>query len=61
VKVRVEIFNFSLKRSEKTETQVVKEEMAEIRKENHVLMRDMKLFQHYFFNFWKERSRDTLM
>lgn len=24
-------------------------------------MRDFKLFQHYFFNFWRERSRETLL
>lgn len=25
------------------------------------LMRDHKLFQHYFFNFWKEKARDVLL
>ena len=24
-------------------------------------MREMKLFQHYFFNFWREKSRDVLL
>lgn len=24
-------------------------------------MIDHKLFQHYFFNFWKEKSRDVLL
>lgn len=35
--------------------------MNEIKKENMLIMRDMKLFHHYFFNFWKERSRDALL
>jgi hypothetical protein len=24
-------------------------------------MRDQKLFQHYYFNFWKEKARDVLL
>ena len=40
---------------------MIREEMSEIKKENMYIMRDMKLFHHYFFNFWKERSRDALL
>lgn len=61
VKLKVQIFDFNLKKSEKTDTEVIRDEMNDIKKENMVLMRDMKLFQHYFFNFWKERSRDSLL
>ena len=39
----------------------MKEEMADIKQENVSLMREMKLFEHYFFNFWKERCRDNLL
>jgi hypothetical protein len=35
--------------------------MADIKQENVSLMREMKLFEHYFFNFWKERCRDNLL
>ena len=35
--------------------------MNEAKKENFVILRDMKLFQHYFFNFWRERARDNLL
>jgi hypothetical protein len=35
--------------------------MADIKQENVHLMRDMKLFEHYFFNFWKERARENLL
>lgn len=41
--------------------EVLKEEMADIKQENVSLMREMKLFEHYFFNFWKERCRDNLL
>ena len=61
VKLKVQIFNFSLSKTPKTDTEVIREEMVDIKKENVALMRDMKLFQHYFFNFWKERSRDGLL
>ena len=61
VKLKVQIFDFSLRKSGKTDTEVIRDEMVDIKKENTVLMRDMKLFQHYFFNFWKERSRDSLL
>lgn len=61
IKLNVQIFNFELKKTLKTDTQILHEEMAEIKTENVQLMRDMKLFQHYFFNFWKERCRDNLL
>ena len=61
VKLSVQIFNFNLKKTCKTETEVLRDEINEIKQENTNLMRDMKLFQHYFFNFWKERSRDSLL
>jgi len=35
--------------------------MCDIKTENVALMREMKLFEHYFFNFWKDRSRDHLL
>lgn len=61
IKLKVQIFSFSLKKSHKADTQVIREEMAEIKKDNMLIMRDIKLFYHYFFNFWKERSRDNLL
>lgn len=61
IKLHVQIFNFKLRKSNKTEVQVLKEEINDIKSENTSLMRDMKLFQHYFFNFWKERSREVLL
>lgn len=61
VKLKVQIFNFSLNKTPKTDTEVIRDEMTDIKKENVALMRDMKLFQHYFFNFWKERSREGLL
>lgn len=61
IKLKVQIFNFNLRKTTKTETEILKEEMHDIKKDNVSLMREMKLFQHYFFNFWKDRSRDSLL
>ena len=55
------IFNFSLAKSTKTDTEIVREELRELKREKVLLMRDQKLFQHYFFNFWRDKSRDTLL
>ena len=55
------IFNFTLQRSTKSDAELVKEELADLKREKVSLMRDFKLFQHYFFSFWKEKSRDTLL
>jgi len=32
-----------------------------LKQEKLALMIDHKLFQHYFFNFWREKSRDVLL
>ena len=55
------IFAFTLSKSSKTDAEVVKEELRDLKREKVLLMRDFKLFQHYFFNFWKEKARDTLL
>jgi hypothetical protein len=56
-----DIFNFTLPRSAKGDAQVIREELTELRREKMELMREFKLFQHYFFNFWREKSRDVLL
>ena len=55
------IFAFNLSKSSKSDAEVVKEELRDLKREKVLLMRDFKLFQHYFFNFWKEKARDTLL
>ena len=55
------IFSFTLPKSTKSDAELVREELRQLKREKLLLMRDFKLFQHYFFNFWRERSRDTLL
>lgn len=40
---------------------MLREELALVKQEEMNLMIENKLFQHYFFNFWKEKSRDVLL
>jgi hypothetical protein len=61
LKLVIEIFHFTLKKSLKSDSDLVKEELSEIKKEKNNLIRDIKLFQHYFLSFWKEKSRETLL
>ncbi len=58
--LNVQIFNFRLAKSHKSEADLVREELKELKREKVSLMRDFKLFQHYFFSFWKEKARDSL-
>ena len=55
------LFSFSLPKSTKSDAELVREELTSLKREKMLLMRDFKLFQHYFFNFWREKSRDTLL
>ena len=55
------LFTFTLPKSSKSDAEVVREELRQLKQEKMSLMRDFKLFQHYFFNFWKESSRETLL
>lgn len=59
--LQVQIFNFRLAKSEKTDAELVREELKELKREKVALMKDFKLFQHYFFSFWREKARDSLL
>jgi hypothetical protein len=50
-----------LNRSDKSDAELVREELKELKREKVALMRDTKLFQHYFFSFWREKARDSLL
>lgn len=53
-------FTFNLPKSSKKDVEIIREELASLKQEKQRLMLDHKLFSHYFFNFWREKSRDTL-
>jgi hypothetical protein len=40
---------------------LVREELKELKREKVALTKDFKLFQHYFFSFWREKARDSLL
>lgn len=49
LRLQIEIFDFTLSRSTKSDAELIREELNELRKEKQLLMRESKLFQHYFF------------
>lgn len=55
------VFHYKLSPAPKSDCEVIREELAAVKAEKLQLLLDHKLFQHYFFNFWRERSRDILL
>ncbi len=55
------VFDFKIPKSQRPDTDIIREELCELKKEKQTIMRDQKLFEHYFFNFWKEKAREMLL
>ena len=56
-KYEVEIFKFPLKKVPKSDVEILKQEICQMRKDNTRLKGELKMFRYYFLNMWKERSR----
>jgi len=54
-------FVFQLKRSSKSDSELIREELQAIKREKQLIMRDLKLFNYYFYSFWKEKFREHLL
>eukprot|EP00347_Sterkiella_histriomuscorum_P017103 403350657 len=52
---------FCLQKSAKTDAELIKEELNELKKEKLMLMREHKLFMHYYFQFWDEKMRKNIL
>lgn len=61
LKLSIQIFNYSLRKSGKSDADLIRDELNEIKKEKQHIVRDTKLFIHYFFSFWTEKARDSLL
>lgn len=57
MELKVEIFKFPLKRVPKSDVEILKQEICQMRKDNQRLKGGLKMFRYYFLNMWKERSR----
>ena len=57
MELKVEIFKFPLKKVPKTDVEILKQEICQMRKDNTRLKGELKMFRYYFLNMWKERSR----
>ena len=60
IKVVVDIFTFILEKSKKTDTELIRSELGEVKKESDQLLKDLKLFNYYFLNHWNDKYRDTI-
>ena len=57
MELKVEIFKFPLKKVPKSDVEILKQEICQMRKDNSRLKGELKMFRYYFLNMWKERSR----
>jgi hypothetical protein len=57
MELKVEIFKFPLKKVPKSDVEILKQEICQMRKDNLRLRGELKMFRYYFLNIWKERSR----
>ena len=57
MELKVEIFKFPLKKVPKSDVEILKQEICQMRKDNLRLRGELKMFRYYFLNMWKERSR----
>ena len=61
--LRIEIgslFDISLPRSPKSDAELIREELNELKKEKQLLLRESKLFMHYYFEYWDEKMRKNV-
>lgn len=56
-----DVFDFRLKKRAKTDIEKVKEQMKGLKEDRSKIDRQMKLFNMYFFCFWKEQQREPLL
>lgn len=58
LKLQVDLFGFDLKKKEKTDIQKVNEEVAKLQEDKLMIDKEMKLFNFYFFNYWREQTKE---
>ena len=52
------VSTFYLKKNNKTDLELIKSEINDLKKKGDEALKQIKLFQYYFLNFWKEKYRD---
>ena len=57
MELKVEIFKFALQKVPKTDVEILKQEICQMRKEHNEMSGEQKMFRYYFLNVWKERMR----
>ncbi|CDW85721.1 UNKNOWN [Stylonychia lemnae] len=54
------LFEFQLQRSQKSDAELIREELMDLRKEKQNLMRENKLFLHYYLQYWDDKMRKNI-
>ncbi|CAI2377291.1 unnamed protein product [Moneuplotes crassus] len=57
IKLTIEVCTFYLKKNNKTNNQLIRGEITDLKKSSDTILRDIKLFNYYFLNHWKEKYR----
>ena len=60
LELRVEIFKFHLSKAPKSDMDTMKQNLAEMRKDNARLKGQLKLFRYYFLQIWREKNRHMI-
>jgi len=60
VNLKVDIFEFTLKKSDKPDNEILKEEIQNLQDMTREVMVEEKLFHYYFCNFWQEKARSNI-
>ena len=55
IELKLKIFSFELEKVQKSEVEVLKEEVCNMRKENKMLMGKLKMFRYYYFKYWNDK------
>lgn len=57
LELKVEIFKFPLKKVPKSDIDILKQEICQMRKENNRIKGELKMGRHFFLNHWRDRYR----
>ena len=53
---KLKVFTFYLNKVQKSQTEILKEEVCNMKKENKTLMGKLRMFRHYYFKYWNDKA-----
>ena len=61
IELKLKIFSFELEKVQKSDIEVLKEEVCNMRKENKTLMGKLKMFRYYYFKYWNDKAARAVL